>query len=307
MSAWSLAAWAVVLAGVVSLARDTLLLERLTVWREIDRVWSNNPPLSTAGFWRFDRAVVTRPSDDRLVRVLERVLTNRFDPRSVRRYHAIPLHDYLQLRGDEIGNGTFLTITNIRGERTFLTRSEIERQRPVIVIGLDDERELFRLYQRYHPKREHSWEEPQTPIPWMIRPLGPFLYYPNAPDPRLEPATLAHYALQPEGFALSNEDPLGSARNVPAPVAEMLFGSTAGCLTCHRFRGVGARSHHTQATNGRPHGGYALSFEDYERGVMERFLFDQELVAKTIGVSPFAINRASATLLLETIDAETRP
>src|SRR4051812_18891858 len=99
MKARRLVSWAVILVGAVLVARSVHLLERLTAWREIDSVWSHQPPVSSASFWQFTDAVVTRPSDDRLVKAVERLLGSRFNARSIRQYHALPLLDYLRLRG----------------------------------------------------------------------------------------------------------------------------------------------------------------------------------------------------------------
>jgi hypothetical protein len=291
------ASWALLGVGVVVLVRDLNLYERLTVWRELDEIWSHEPPRSTAPFWRYKEAIVTLPRDEALVRLIEGVLGAAFDAGSVREYHAIPLPDYLRLRGEEIGSGTYLTITNIRGESVYLTLESVERERPVIVIGLDDERELFKLYFHYRLNREYSWQDPKGAMPWMTRPLGAFLYYPYAPAPGSGPTPRSHTALQPEGFVLSKEDPLAAVRDIPGPVAEILFGSRDGCLRCHSFRSSGAHSHHIRGSTGEPAGGFALPLESYEPEVMRRFLFDQASVARELGVIPNEMARSTAELL----------
>jgi len=302
MRARRLVAWVVIVAGAVMVARSFRLGDRLTIWRDIPRVWSRQPPFSTAPFWQFESAVVTRRSDERLAAAIEQVLGDRFDARSVRQYEALPLQDYLRARGAQIGSGPYLTITNIRGERIYLTQADVEQHQPVIVIGLDDEHELFRLYREYRTKREYSWRN-EDPMPaWSVRPLGAFLYYPTAPPARLDLTNHVAYGLVPDGFALSEEDPLAPVRDVPAPVAQVFFGTTEGCLTCHALGGAGANSHHTNGVAAQPQGGYALALDSYDTEVMRRFLFDQQSVAKTIGVTPLMVDETTATLLMETVD-----
>jgi hypothetical protein len=296
-----LLAWVVIVTGAVMVARSLRLVERLTVWRDIAGVWSHQPPFSTAPFWQFETAVVTRRSDDRLAAAIKQALGDRLNAQSVRQYQALPLQDYLRARGAQIGSGPFLTITNIRGERIYLTQTDIEQQQPVIVIGLDNERQLFRMYGEYRTSREYSWQEEGATPPWSVRPLGAFLYYPAAPPARLDLRGYAAYGLVPEGFVLSEEDPLAAVRGVPAPVAGVLFGTTEGCLTCHALGGVGAKSHHTNGITAQPQGGYGLPLESYDPEVMRRFLFDQKSVAKTMGVSPLMVDEATAALLLEAV------
>jgi len=294
------AAWMVIVTGAVIMARSFRLVERLTVWRDIARVWSREPPFSTAPFWQFERVIVTRPSDERLAATIERALGDRFDARAVRQYHALPLDDYLRARGAQIGSGPFLTITNIRGEQIHLTQSDIAEYQPVIVIGLDNEHELFRLYQEHRSNREYSWQNGPRP-PWTVRPLGAFLYYPAPPPARLELAGHHVFGLVPESFALSEEDPLATIRGAPAQVVDVLGGQTNGCLTCHRLGAIGATSHHTNGLTARAQGGYALPLERYDPEVMRRFLFEQTSVARMIGVAPLRVDAGTATLLLETV------
>jgi hypothetical protein len=44
----------------------------------------------------------------------------------------------------DAGGGDYLVISNVRNEKLFWDRREIAPYKPVIVIGLDDERNLFR-------------------------------------------------------------------------------------------------------------------------------------------------------------------
>ncbi len=71
-----------------------------------------------------------------------------------------------------------------------------------------------------------------------------------------------------------------------------------GCLKCHSFRGAGSRSHHMLASTGASYGAFALPLEEYPPGVLKRFLFDQDSVAKGFDVSPLKVDKAIAEELL---------
>ncbi|HEV8584594.1 MAG TPA: alpha/beta hydrolase [Methylomirabilota bacterium] len=275
----------------------------------VKQIWQRDPPFSSEPFWTDERLVQSRPVDDRFKRMLGRVFEKQRSelgayPGKV--YHAIDLDAWLASRGaGEIGQGEHLTITNIRGERLFLTREAIRRARPEIVVGLDDERNLFRLAVWYRLKNQYSWKPETALLPKMIRPVGAFLYYPEDPPDGLPNATYAAFGLTPDSFRLSETDPLAPVRDVPPEVWTALAGEV-GCLTCHAFRGAGARSHHVRASDGKPHGGFGLALEEYPGEVWRRFLYEQKAVAETIGVGPLEVPEPGATLLHNLVTRERK-
>src|SRR5439155_8336480 len=122
----------------------------------------------------------------------------------------------------------------------------------------------------------------------MIRPVGAFLHFAAEPPAALRNTTYAAFGLTPDSFRMTDRDPLAALRGVPSDVLTTLTGEV-GCLTCHTFRSAGARSHHIQAADGRPSGGYGLALEEYPPDVLRRFLFDQNNAADTIGVGPLMV------------------
>jgi hypothetical protein len=78
------------------------------------------------------------------------------------------------------GRGDYLITTNIRNEKQFWKRQQIEPYQPVIVIGLDDEKNLFQLGVFYRAHREYSWKSGAQP-PMMARPLGAFIHFLKEP------------------------------------------------------------------------------------------------------------------------------
>jgi hypothetical protein len=125
-------------------------------------------------------------------------------------------------------------------------------------------------------------------MPTMIRPVGPFIVFPNGAPPHLADTTLATFALEPESFRFVKDDPWSVARGAAPALKEALIGGD-GCMKCHAFRGAGAHAHHVRAIDGKPHGGFALPLDEYPPEVLHRFLFDQESVAASFGVSPLRV------------------
>ena len=271
--------------------------------------WSVRPPLANDVFWK-DRALVKkRPVDARFVRALERLFsTAAYELRQWpgNHYYAIDLKTYLAAQPAEIvGTGDHLVTKNIRGEQLYLSRRDIEAHRPVIVIGLDDEMNLFRIVTRYRLEQEYSWRKQAERPPMMVRPLGAFLHFPEAPPDRLKNITDAAFGLTDKSFRRVVKDPLAAARNLPRAVRDVLIGEE-GCLTCHGLGEATARAHHVRAVDGKPHGGYALPLTEYPEGVLRGFLFEQEAVAKSFGVSPLEVDREAAEALFDLVATERR-
>lgn len=252
------------------------------------RLW-REPPLTTVPFWNQgnNKLIERHPVDARLVSELGVLYGNmRYELLEwpLESVYAMNLFAYLDAQpADKVGRGNFLTITNFRGEKLFWDRREVERYKPVIVIGLDDEKNLFRLGVVYQARREYSWRDGRTP-PIMARPLGAFIHFmEEPPDEMVRQAP--YYGLSESSFALSREDPLRPLRDLPKDVFEALT-SRSGCVYCHKFRGVGSESGHITAIDPRRHGGFALPLESYPEEVWKRFVFDPDEAARLIGASP---------------------
>ena len=263
-------------------------------------VWGARAPLSTEPFWADERLVVRRPTDVRFraaVRTMYGEMIRDLEPWPALTYDAIDLGDYLRAH-PELGSGDWLEVTNVRGERLVLARSEIEKKRPQVVVGIDDERNLFRLFVTYNVHRTYSWKPETGPRPLLVRHVGGFLFVPT--DDALKVATLSNFALTTASFRVRAKDPLAVARTVPKLVSGVLT-NEQGCLQCHALRGDGARAHHLRASDGTLAEGFGLALEEYPREVLRRFLFEQEAVSKSFGVSPLIVSAPAATQLLEEV------
>ena len=276
--------------------------EQLATLIQARRRWVD-PPYSTRPFWKYEKLVRSYPVDERFVAMLLFIFRNRQEELlewPLERYHAIDLFAYLDaLAKEQAGEGDFIVLTNIRGERQVWRRDQIERYKPVIVVGLDDEKNLFRFSVFYRMHHEYSWK-PGGPTAPLAMTLGAFVHFLNEP-PRELAAQSWHFALTENSFRRVKEDPLKTVRDVPKDVEDALTFRN-GCVYCHSFRGVESRSHHVHAINGKPQGGFALPLESYPPEVWKTFMFDQEAVAKKMGATPNIVTEGARKPLFELVN-----
>jgi acetyl esterase/lipase len=273
----------------------------------VRRRWGVRPPLDLSEFRKDPQAIATYPVDDGLrqtLMLLFGTMPYELYPLPMKTYQAIDLLDYLARRPEsEVGKGDWLVVSNIRGESQYFAREVLVKARPVIVVGLDDEDNLYRVFNFYRLNRAYSWVEGEEPMPMMIRPLGAFLHFPTPPPEDMRNATFAPFGLDPTSFHWVEQDPLAPVRSLTGGLREAMIG-TQGCLKCHAFRGAGARAHHALADSGKSYGAYALPFEEYPTDVMRRFLFEQEKVAKSFGVVPLPVEQNVARQIFDLVERE---
>lgn len=276
----------------------------ISVLARARRVWQE-PPYSTEPFWRYKDLIESHPVDERFRAALKKIYEyTAFELKSylMHEFHAMDLGKFLEREGaDKVGRGDFLTLVNVRGEKTFWRLRELQAYQPVIVVGVDDERNLFRLTVFYQNKLEYSWKS-DTPY-MMARSVGAFIYFLKPPPAELQPPTASMYALTMQGFRLSEEDPLAMMADLPRDIYQVMHHRNA-CFSCHSFRGTGVRAGHVRARNGEPAGGYAIALEDYPPQALRRFLFEQEKSAAIMGVRPNAVTVTAARQLHELVAAE---
>ncbi len=262
--------------------------------------WGRDAPLTTEAFWKDDPDLIQRrPVDERFraqLRNLYDGVLGELEPWPSQTYDAIDLAAYLA-RHHELGPlnaSAWLTVKNARSEVVTLSMKELRAKRPVIVIGIDDEPNLFRMLVTYNVYKTYSWKPEAGPRPLLARPVGAFLYVPAGPA--LEVTTFAHFALTKGSFQLHKDDPWKAARARLEPMRGVLTGPQ-GCLQCHSLGGEGARAHHLRAKDGQLAEGYGLALEAYPSEVLHQFLFDQKIVADGFGVSPLFVTRDAAITL----------
>jgi hypothetical protein len=271
------------------------------------RRWGARPPLDLSELRKDPRAITTYPVEAALRETMmsffgeEKFLLSPFPGKT---YQAIDLLRYLAGRPkSDVGEGDWLVVSNLRGEQQYFSREELEKTQPVIVVGLDDEDNLYRLFTFYRIKRAYSWIKSDEQMPTMIRPLGAFLHFRTLPPTDLRNKTFAAFGLDAASFHWVGNDPLAPVRSLTGGLREAMIGEQ-GCLNCHNFRGVGARAHHAMALDGKPYGAFGLPLEDYPSDVLRRFLFEQDAVAKSFGVRPLRVEKTAAGQLLDMVNRE---
>jgi hypothetical protein len=173
----------------------------------------------------------------------------------------------------------------------------------VLVIGVDELRNLFSVIDVYRARREYSWRDDLPEPPYLARPMGALLYFLEPPEQPLLPPTLGHFGLSEESFALSEQDPWAPLRGIDAELLRTL-GVGSGCLQCHAFRGVGSRAGHLRALDAQPQGGFALPLVEYPPEVWRRFVFEPRLTAEQVGTPGHPVAGAAAQELHELIERE---
>jgi len=278
------------------------LPEQLALSAAAEKRWTR-PPYSTLPFWQHETLVRTYPIDERFMQMLFFIYRDRKEELlgwPLKQFHALDLFSYLHaLPKAQVGEGDYIVLTNISGERQVWQRAQIEKYRPVIVIGIDDEKNLFRFSSFYRMRREYSWKPGPIPPPLAL-PLGGFIYFLD-PPPRELLAQSWHFGLTEGSFRKVKDDPLKAIRDVPKAVEEALTFRN-GCVYCHSFRGIGSRSHHVDALTGKPQGGFALPLESYPSEVWRSFIFDQVEVAKKMGATPNIVGDAARGPLFELVN-----
>ena len=207
-----------------------------------------------------------------------------------RTFKAIPLADLVDAIDPE---ARFLVTRNVRNERYHWPTAHLDKHEGLLVIGIDDMRNLFRLGVPYRAKREYSWIDPERKLPMMHRGLGAFVHFRKsggAPD-MLQPRFTAPFSIAGDGLSTDTSSPLEDFGDLPEELIPA-FTWQNGCFSCHKINGIGSRSFHNTAANGKAYGGYAIDLEDYPPDVWKRFIFEQRKAAAMIGANPNTVEAA---------------
>ena len=258
------------------------------------------PPFDLNGFYQHPRFLSTHPVDDTLRTALEGYL--ELEPKTLAQW---PLKTYIEFDvlayQAALADGPakrYLVLNNHVGQQAVLDLEQYKPYSPRLVVGLDHERNLFRINWFYKTKRAYSWKPSEKPLKIAVKPLGAFLIFDKALPPELVLPFSVRSKLSFESFSFQDKDPWAAARTAD-PLVLKTITQTNHCLNCHQLDGMGGRNHHIEAESGKPQGGYALPLRSYPRAVLQRFFFHQDEVAALIGVSPNHVPRAQANALFE--------
>jgi len=269
--------------------------------RLMSRRYWHEPPITTEDFWKDKTLVKSHPVDKRFVFSLTTLFQGNsymLNAWPLEKFHAIDLYDYLDK--NKLGKGRYLITKNIRDERLYLDLEKLRPYQPVIVIGLDDEKNLFRLAVFYETRRQYSWLADSKSQPLSVRPMGAFIYFLKPPPDDFIPKHLSHYSLTTDSFQRVEQDPLAWLWKLPE-VLHPVFTHQNGCVSCHAFNGMTAQSHHTDAYTLQAHGGFARPLTSYPPEVWREFVFNQEAVAGQIGVTPNSMSKEAQQPLFDLI------
>ena len=183
--------------------------EHLAALVEAKRRWAD-PPYSTQPFWKHEKLVRSYPIDERFMKMLAFIYRDRQDELQewpLKQFHALDLVAFLNaLPKGQSGEGDYVALVNVRGERQVWQRKQIDAYKPVIVIGVDDEKNLFRFSTFYRMFHEYSWKPGAQPPPLTMT-LGAFIYF-LEPPPKELAAQSWHFGLTENSFRRLKEDPL---------------------------------------------------------------------------------------------------
>lgn len=260
------------------------------------------PPMAGTSFWDKYAAIIrSYPVDDAFRNFLgAQILDHRYQLAGLplKTFYAIPVADLVKSLP---GSGRFLVTTNARQERYHWHIEELLRSDTLIVVGIDDEKNLFRFGVPYRTLREHSWEELKQPMASAYRALGGMIYFRKRPPAQFLLGFSASMSLTPESFALSEKEPLDAFADLPAALKPVMT-HVNGCLSCHTLRGVGTLAHHVRIADGAKQGGFALPLEAYPDEVWKRFVFEQAKVAKMVGVTANLVAEPARAPLFEYVN-----
>ncbi len=276
--------------------------EALRLLVDADQHLFFSPPRSSVSFWsQYGGLIRPYPADDRFHQFLfAHILEHRYQLAAMplKTYHAIPVAELIKTLS---GKGQWLRTVNTRNESYYWPLQELIQLDAAIVVGIDDEQNLFRFGVPYRTKREHSWVDHTESRPSVYRGLGGMLYLRKALPAHLALRFTADMSLTADSFSLVEDSPLQAFPNLPDMLKPVLT-YTNGCLSCHTLRGVGSLAHHNRIEDGAKQGGLGLPLEDYPPEVWKRFVFQQALAASMVGVKTNLIAEPARQPLFELVN-----
>ncbi len=256
------------------------------------------PLFDNEDYFAVDEAINEYPVDQDLQRILAAFFHH--EPYQLKQwplnsYQGFDLLAYRSLLPAE-EQGRYITFTNRKGHRFFLDLDRYGRYQPEIVVGIDDERNLYRMFTFYKTKQFYSWE-PDGPDEdtLYVQLLGAFIHF-RKPLPRqYELPFLQYSTIKFDSIAFSNIDPYAGIKNLTHRSFRVL---TQNCIPCHSVDGIGGSAYHMDSLTGEPQPGFARPLRTYSKEIYQNFFFNQTATAALIGVNPNYVEHSVAEELL---------
>lgn len=192
--------------------------------------------------------------------------------------------------------GRYVIFANRKGHRFYLDLDRYGRYLPELVIGVDDELNLYRMFTFYKTKQFYSWE-PDGPDEdtLYVQSLGAFIHF-RKPLPRqYELPYLQYSTILFDSIAFTDVDPFAGIQNLTHQAYRVL---TQNCIPCHSVDGIGGAAYHMDAQSGEPQPGFARPLRTYSKEIYQNFFYNQTATAALIGVNPNYVDREVADELL---------
>lgn len=258
------------------------------------------PLFSNQEFYKHTDFISTQTVNEKFKKELEHYFV--LAPKTLRQWplKTYQAFDLLAYRDNhpKLKGKRYLTTRNKIGQFLSLDLEKYAPYKPVIVIGIDHETNLFRFNWFFKTKAQYSWLPAEKRPQISVNPLGAFIYFEKDLPAELKVAFSIRSKLSFDALEFVDKDPLTALSNYSAQVKEIITFRNH-CINCHELDGIGGKAHHIVASSGEKQGGNALPLRRYSEDVLKAFLYDQDRVAQIIGVSPNHVSDLQAKALME--------
>ena len=252
---------------------------------EAESRWQQ-PIVNNDKFWQQRAFIESNPITIDVKRILSAFYTYNLDllkQYPLKQYHAFNLLKYRASLPIE-QQGRFAVFSNMKGHKFYLDLAKYGKYQPEFVIGIDDERNLYRLTSFYRTNRFYSWEQ-GGPAKDMLysHSLGAFIHFKQSPPKDEELPYLQYSSILFDSISFTDSDPYKEIAGLSNKSYKVV---TLNCLPCHSIDDKGGAAHHLDYISVKPQPGYAKPLLSYSTEVLENFFYNQTETAKLIGVNP---------------------
>jgi len=265
---------------------------------EAESLWQQ-PPVNNDEFWKHSQFIEKYPVSVDIKRILDAFYA--YDESFVKQwplntYHSFNLIAYRNSLPLE-KQGRYVSFSNRKGHKFYLDLNKYGEFGPEFVIGIDNEKNLYRMTSFYKTKRYYSWEE-GGPSKDMIysQSLGAFIHFQKSLPIEEELPYLQYSSILFETIEFTDNNPYVNINGLSDDAFKVV---TLNCVPCHSVGGVGGAAHHLDFRTVEPQPGFAKPLLTYSHEVLDNFFFNQTETAKLIGVNPNYVEPTIGKELIE--------